>query len=122
MKKPRDLFTIAGSGIVVCMVLLQTITVTCQRTDNINTLLRKPPDLRKRIIVQQNAISQTNDTPRLAVGNYFNKRPMVFRCNDMVPLFAARRNIQSQTGSSPLRISVTPSETIPGTVMQGLYL
>lgn len=102
----------------VCVLLCQTICVTCQssRIDKGFTLLGKPPDAQ----IQQETPLRQNRLNTLSVGNHFNKRPMVFRCSDMVPLFSARRNIQAQSGNSPFQITVSPTESVPGTFIQGV--
>lgn len=108
--------------IVVGIVLCQTTFVTCQtsRAETFQTILGKPPDLQNRILPQQ-TLPKTNNVNKVTVGNNYNPfKPMVFRCRDMVPRFSARKNISPQAELGPYTITVTPTEAIPGDIIQGV--
>ena len=115
MKKPRE-YTFIHCAFALCVLLCLTISVTCQ-----NVAISPG----KGFVNQQNAQTQQRTSPqqigvnKLVVANHFNKRPLVFQCNDMVPLFSARRNIQPQFGNSPFLVSASTVQAIPGSYIKG---
>ncbi|WAR13698.1 DFP-like protein [Mya arenaria] len=83
----------------------------------IQTIRNKPPDFGRSqwnpSNINSDITNSASNSPNADdIDN--NQRPIRFRCRDLLPLFALRRNILPQTGSSPFEIAVYPPAVSPG--------
>jgi len=105
------------------IVLCQVTTINSQNLE-LQTVRNKPPDFQNNQrnnqqhgFVSANANSAPNNIDLSDPDS--DQRPVRFRCRNSLPLFAVRRNIFPQSGSSPYEIFVYPTATVPGETVYG---